>query len=145
LFLCYIKQVDSMFPWVCSVIDLKRRQNVVRTSVTHSAIASYVTFLFLPHFDIMCDLLLNRCMATWNLFVKLMSYTARWSMMSYINASHLKSLQSVYMYECAFSVVKLVLSFPLFIIDFWDSDMPPDGTPTVGKCILFSSLLRKKY
>jgi len=42
-------------------------------------------------------------------------------------------------------VVKLVLSFPLFIIDFWDSDMPPDGTPTVGKCILFSSLLRKKY
>ena len=28
------------------------------------------TFLFLPHFDVICDLLLNRCMATWNLFVK---------------------------------------------------------------------------
>ena len=27
------------------------------------------TFLFLPHFDVICDLLLNRCMATWNLFV----------------------------------------------------------------------------
>ena len=28
------------------------------------------TFLFLPHFDILCDLLLNRRTATWNLFVK---------------------------------------------------------------------------
>ena len=25
--------------------------------------------LFLPHFDVLCDLLLNRHMATWNLFV----------------------------------------------------------------------------
>ena len=65
-----IKQIDSMFPWVCSVIDLRRRQNVVRTSVTHSAIASCATFLFLPHFDVFCDLLLNRRTATWNLFVK---------------------------------------------------------------------------
>ena len=31
--------------------------------------ASCATFLFLPHFDIICDLLLNRCMATWNLLV----------------------------------------------------------------------------
>ena len=59
-----------MLPWVCSVIDHRRRQNVVRTSVTHSAIASCATFLFLPHFDVICDLLLNRRMATWNLFVK---------------------------------------------------------------------------
>ena len=29
------------------------------------------TFLFLPYFDIICDLLLNRRTATWNLFVKL--------------------------------------------------------------------------
>ena len=28
------------------------------------------TFLFLPHFDIICDLLLNRRTATWNLLVK---------------------------------------------------------------------------
>ena len=27
-------------------------------------------FLFLPHFDIICDLLLNGRKATWNLFVK---------------------------------------------------------------------------
>ena len=25
--------------------------------------------MFLPHFDVFCDLLLNGCMATWNLFV----------------------------------------------------------------------------
>ena len=31
--------------------------------------ASCATFLFLPHFDVICDLLLNRRMATWNLFV----------------------------------------------------------------------------
>ena len=58
-----------MLLWVCSVIDHRRRQNVVRTSVTHSAIASCATFLFLPHFDVICDLLLNRRTATWNLFV----------------------------------------------------------------------------
>ena len=28
------------------------------------------TFLFLPHFDVICSLLLNRRTATWNLFVK---------------------------------------------------------------------------
>ena len=38
-----IKQVDSMLPCVCSVIDHRRHQNVVRTSVTHSAIASCTT------------------------------------------------------------------------------------------------------
>ena len=32
--------------------------------------ASCATFLFLPHFDFICDLLLNRRTATWNLFVK---------------------------------------------------------------------------
>ena len=33
LSLYYIKQIDSMLPCVCSVIDHRRRQNVVRTSV----------------------------------------------------------------------------------------------------------------
>ena len=32
--------------------------------------APCATFLFLPHFDVICDLLLNRRTATWNLFVK---------------------------------------------------------------------------
>ena len=56
VFLRYIKQVDSMLPCVCSVIDHKRRQSVVRTSVTHSAITSCVTFLFLPHFNVVYEL-----------------------------------------------------------------------------------------
>ena len=36
--------------------------------VAHKAQPS-VSLMFLPHFDILCDLLLNRCMETWNLFV----------------------------------------------------------------------------
>ena len=40
----YIKQIDSMLPCICPVIDHRRRQNVVRTSVTHLAIASCATF-----------------------------------------------------------------------------------------------------
>ena len=67
-FLLY-KTNDSMLSCVCSVIDHRRCQNVVRTSVTPSAIVLCAIFLFLPHFDVICDLLLNRRMATWNLFV----------------------------------------------------------------------------
>ena len=59
-----------MLPCICPVIDHRGRQNVVRTSVTHSAIASCATFLFLPHFDVVCDLLLDRCTTTRNLFLK---------------------------------------------------------------------------
>ena len=58
-----------MLPCVCSVIDHRRRQNAVKTSVTHSAIASCATLLFLPHFHVICNLLVNRHRATWNLFV----------------------------------------------------------------------------
>ena len=36
--------------------------------VAHKAQLS-VSLMFLPHFDIICDLLLNRCTATWNLHV----------------------------------------------------------------------------
>ena len=28
-----------------------------------------MSLMFLPHFDVLCDLLLDRCTATWNLFV----------------------------------------------------------------------------
>ena len=50
LILCYIKQIDSMLPCICPVIDHRGRQNVVRTSVTHSAIASCATFFVLTTF-----------------------------------------------------------------------------------------------
>ena len=47
--------------------------------VAHEAQPS-VSLMFLPHFDVLCDLLLNRCMATWNLFVlynKELKYTEK--------------------------------------------------------------------
>ena len=37
--------------------------------VAHEAQPS-VSLMFLPHFDVLCDPLLNRHTATWNLFVK---------------------------------------------------------------------------
>jgi len=58
-----------MLSCVCSVVDHRRRQNVVKTLVTNWAIALCATFLFLPHFDVSCDPLLNRLTETWNLFV----------------------------------------------------------------------------
>ena len=61
LFRYYIKQIDSMLPCVCSVTDHSKRQNVLRASVAHSAITSCVTISFLSHFDVIYDLLLNRC------------------------------------------------------------------------------------
>ena len=71
LFFFYLKQIDPMLPCVCSVIDHRGCQNVVRASVTHSAAPRMSPFWFLPHFEVICDLLLlNRRMATWNLFVK---------------------------------------------------------------------------
>ena len=64
-----IKQIDSMLPCVCSVIDHRWRQCRKNKEVAHEPQAS-VSLLFLPHFDVRCDLLLNRRTATWNLFVK---------------------------------------------------------------------------
>ena len=39
-----------------------------------------VSLMFLPHFDVLCDLLLNRCKATWNRFAlynKKLKYTQK--------------------------------------------------------------------
>ena len=47
--------------------------------VAHGAQPS-VSLMFLPHFDVLCDLLLNRRTATWNLFVlynKELKYTEK--------------------------------------------------------------------
>ena len=89
LFLDDVKQVDSMLRCVCSVIDLKGRQSMIRTLTTRTAslfshrqiniifsgylaymaIASCATFLISPHFDLICDLLLNKRTQAWNLFI----------------------------------------------------------------------------
>ena len=71
LILYYIKRIDSKLPCICSVKDHRGCQNVVRTSAGDTlGCALCVTFLFSPHFDVICDLLLNRHTATWNLFAK---------------------------------------------------------------------------
>ena len=41
---------------------------VVRTKKWHTR-RSRVSLMFLPHFDVLCDLLMNRRTATWNLLV----------------------------------------------------------------------------
>ena len=55
--------MDSMLLQVCIVIDHSEHQNVVKTSVTHLP-AARVPLPFLPHFYVICDLLLNRSTAT---------------------------------------------------------------------------------
>lgn len=68
-----MKQIDFLMPCLCSVIDHKGRENVIRTSGTHSAVPSVLLFVFFiltPHFDVTCDLLLNKRAATWNLLIK---------------------------------------------------------------------------
>ena len=48
LILYYIKQINSKLPCVCSVIDHRGRQNVVRTSMTHSAAPRVPLFCSYP-------------------------------------------------------------------------------------------------
>ena len=69
-----IKQIDSMLPWVCLVIDHRGRQNVVKTSVSHSPAACLALHCFyhILTSSVICSLsVMNRPTATWNLFVNL--------------------------------------------------------------------------
>ena len=54
-----------MLPHVCSAIDDRCGKN---KEVAPEPQAS-VSLMFFPHFDVICDLLLNRRSTTWNLFV----------------------------------------------------------------------------
>ena len=57
-----LKQIDSiMLSFVCSVISSQMQQNVIKTKkyVAHQPQVS-VSVMFLQHFDVLCDLLLNR-------------------------------------------------------------------------------------
>ena len=56
-------------PCVCPIKDQRRRQYVATISGTLSAIASGTAFLLLPYFDVICDLLLNRRMAIWGIYL----------------------------------------------------------------------------
>ena len=61
------KQIDSMLLSVYLVVDHRRRQNVLRTVVT--LLCHFC--LCLLHSDVICDQLLNRHTAKWNLLVQL--------------------------------------------------------------------------
>ena len=69
----YNKYKLEIMPCKFSAIVHRRCQNVVRKSVIYSSVTRMPLFLFLLHFAIICDLLLNKiikCMATWNISVK---------------------------------------------------------------------------
>ena len=66
----YIKQIDSMLPCVWFSSRSQKTSKCGENISDTLGYASCATFLFLSHFDVICDLLLNRCTATWNLFVK---------------------------------------------------------------------------
>ena len=57
---------DKFYFFVLFIYLTNRFQ--VAKKVAHEAQPS-VSLMFLPHFDVICDLLLNRRTATWNLFV----------------------------------------------------------------------------
>ena len=69
-----------MFQWVClakrfqvAVCLFSNRSQMMSKCGENKKVAREVqlsvSLMFLPHFDILCDLLLNRRTATWNLFV----------------------------------------------------------------------------
>ena len=64
----HTKRINSTLLWICTVIDHRGNQNVARPSVTHLAVPC-VPFCSYPHFDIICDLLLNRWTAIWSLLI----------------------------------------------------------------------------
>ena len=66
----YIKQIDPMLPCVWFSNRSQKTSKCGKNISDTLGYASCATFLFIPHFDAICDLLLNRRTATWNLFVE---------------------------------------------------------------------------
>ena len=80
----HIDEDSALFKFflIFLILNLNQSQCFAKGSCTSCAI-----FLFLPHFDVICDLLLNRSTATRNLFVKLVGLNSAASHCSYINES----------------------------------------------------------
>ena len=104
----YIKQIDSMLPCVWFSNRSQKTPKCGKNISDTLGYALCATFLFLPHFDIICDLLLNRCMATWNLFVK---YQMIGQLMGGKNGA-----ESAVIFVWSFGLGK-VISVGLFVID----------------------------
>ena len=62
-----VLQIDSMLLCVWSVTSQMMSKGGKNIKVAHEVQPS-VSLMFLPHFDI-CDVLMNRHMATWNISV----------------------------------------------------------------------------
>ena len=74
--------------------------------------ASCATFLFLPHFDVICDLLLNRRTATWNLFVKWVTLPA-YVLFFFLLSSILFHIASLCRWHCPLRTIPTPLCSPL--------------------------------
>ena len=64
------KLIDSMLQCIWFINRSQKTSKCGKNISGTQGVAECATFLLLPHFDAICDLLLNRCTATWNLFVK---------------------------------------------------------------------------
>ena len=58
-----------MLLWVDTITNPRRPQNVVKTLLTNSVAPCVLLFCSYHIFDMICDLLLNRCQALWILIV----------------------------------------------------------------------------
>ena len=72
-FIIQSKQIPRCWDLFCnrSQKTLKCGKNILDILLLPNG--SCATFLFLPHFDIICNLLLNRCLATWSLLANLLN------------------------------------------------------------------------
>ena len=110
----YIQQIDSMLPciWFSN-----RSQKTSKCGENISDTLGYATYLFLPHFDVICDLLLNRRTAIWNLFVK---YTTlnHIRFVNYIIAKHVYTGPFAFsiVHDCSFVVVLILdRAWPVYL------------------------------
>ena len=62
----HLKICSVSYFWKAATVMMAKPGLIIKSWLQRTSCA---TFLFLPHIDIICDLLLNRWMATWNLFV----------------------------------------------------------------------------
>lgn len=72
---------------VCKITDCEK--TVVRTPVAHPAAPRVPMFLFLPLLDFICELLLNKHTASWDIFVNSASPTPKGNKVNFKKTSHI--------------------------------------------------------
>ena len=85
----YIKQINSMLPCAWFSNRSQKTSKCGKSISDTLGYASCATYLFLLHFDVTCDLLLNRRTATWNLFVKQCCCCCQWMVVLFVWSSFL--------------------------------------------------------